>query len=170
MQPTDNDSCDSSRNRRFTSTLTRNITSGPLKTKMNVEVNEGQDQRLAAVTVRENATVSEADKTMRNQHDRCSMSHLQQAEQLATPVMQGGGIDTTVVNKHDIDECCVTNKRVCSKQDSRQTSNQWLSNTFSMITSGILGKSKNATGKDSKENVEANSTKLIFKPEFNFFL
>ena len=50
-------------------------------------------------------------------------------------------------------------------------SNQWLSNTFSMITSGILGKSKGVAGKDSKENVDANSNaKLIFKPEFNFFL
>ena len=40
-----------------------------------------------------------------------------------------------------------------------------------MITSGILGKSKNTKGKDSKENVEANiNTKLVFKPEFNFFL
>ena len=83
--------------------------------------------------------------------DRCSMSGIQQAEQLATPVIQGGSIDTTVVNKHDIDECCVTNKCKCSKQHSRQMSNQWLSNTFSMITSGILGKSKNTKGKDFTE-------------------
>ena len=102
---------------------------------------------------------------------RCSMSGMQQAEQLATPVRKGGSIDTTVVNKHDIDGCCVTNKCKCSKQNSRQMSNQWLSNTFSMITSGILGKNKIATGREYKENVDANgNTKLVFKPEFNFFL
>ena len=103
--------------------------------------------------------------------DRCFMSDLQQREQPVTPVVQGGCIDTTVVNKHDIDGCCVTNKCECSKQDSRQMSNQWLSSTFSMITSGILGKGKNAKGKDFTENVDANSNaKLVFKPEFNFFL
>ena len=107
----------------------------------------------------------------KSRNGRCSMSGMQQAEQLATPVIQGGGIDTTVVNKHDTDECCVTNKCKCSKQNSRQMSNQWLSNTFSMITSGILGNSTKLKGKDFTENVDANSNaKLIFKPEFNFFL
>ena len=51
-------------------------------------------------------------------------------------------------------------------------SNQWLSNTFSMITSGILGKSKLeiVKGEDITENVDTNNkTKLVFKPEFNFF-
>ena len=106
-----------------------------------------------------------------SQDDRCFMSDLQQQEQPVTPVVQGGCIDTTVVNKHDIDGCCVTNKCECSKQDSRQMSNKWLSSTFSMITSGILGKGKNAKGKDFTENVDANSNaKLVFKPEFNFFL
>ena len=103
--------------------------------------------------------------------DRCFMSDLQQREQPVTPVVQGGCIGTTVVNKHDIDGCCVTNKCECSKQDSRQMSNQWLSSTFSMITSGILGKGKNTKAKDFTENVDANSNaKLVFKLEFNFFL
>ena len=79
--------------------------------------------------------------------------------------------DEISTNRDDRCGCCVTNKCERSKQNSRQMSNQWLSNTFSMITSGILGKSKIAAGKDSKENVDANSnTKLVFKPEFNFFL
>ena len=86
-------------------------------------------------------------------------------------MIQSGSIDTTRVNKRNIDGCCVTNKCERSKQDPKQMSNQWLSNTFSMITSGILGKSKTAKGKDVTENVDANSnTKLVFKPEFNFFL
>ena len=54
----------------------------------------------------------------RSRNARCSMSGMQQAEQLATPVIQGGGIDTTVVNKHNIDGCCVTNKCKCFKQNS----------------------------------------------------
>ena len=50
-------------------------------------------------------------------------------------------------------------------------SNQWLSNTFSMITSGILGKSKKVKGRVITENVDASgNAKLVFKPEFNFFL
>ena len=84
----------------------------------------------------------------KSRDDRCSMSGMQQAEQLVTPVVQGGGIDTTVVNKHDIDGCCVTNKcKGILNKIPRQMSNQWLSNTFSTITSGILGKSKNEKGK-----------------------
>ena len=127
VQPADNDSRDLSQNRRFTSTLTMNITSGPPKTKMDVAAKEGQDGELTTVAVRENPTVSEADETSRNRHDRCSMSYLQQAEQLATPVMQGGGIDTTVVNKHDIDGCCVTNKCVVlNKIPDKQVINGYL--------------------------------------------
>ena len=170
-QPLNIDSSDSSQNRRFTSTLTMNITSGSPKLEIDVAGTEDQDLELATVAVRENSTVSEANETSTSRDDRCSISGIQQAEQLATPVIKGGGIDTTVVNKHDIDGCCVTNKCECSKQNSRQMSNQWLSNTFSMITSGILGKSKNPKGKDFTESADANSNaKLIFKPEFNFFL
>ena len=95
----------------------------------------------------------------------------QEVYQPFTPVQQLKHIDATVVNKHDIDKCCVTNKCEYSKQDSTQMSNQWLSNTFSMITSGILGKSKKVKGKVTTENVDASgNAKLVFKPEFNFFL
>ena len=103
--------------------------------------------------------------------NRCSVSNLRQLEQPVTPVIQSGCIEPTMVNTQDIDECLVTNKCECPEQDSKQMSNQWLSNTFSMITSGILGKSKTKTGKEVTENVDTDSkTKLVFKPEFNFFL
>ena len=165
----DSDSSDSSQNRTFRSTLTMNLTPRPLRAEVDVTDMAAQDHKITKKSWRE--TMSDVSKSSTSRNDRCSMSYQQQAEQLATPVMQGGCIDTTVVNKHDVDGCCVTNKCNCFEQDSRQMSNQWLSNTFSMITSGILGKSKTAAGKDSKENVDANSnTKLVFKPEFNFFL
>ena len=41
--------------------------------------------------------------------NRCSMSSLQWTEQLVTPVSSDGSIDTTVVNRQDVDECSVTN-------------------------------------------------------------
>ena len=143
-----------------------------------VQFGDGMDDKSRSREVREedfrgnqHTTTSMVSDESKSRDDRCSMSGMQQAERLVTPVIQGGIVDTTVVNKHEIDGCCVTYKCKCSKQNSRQMSNQWLSNTFSMITSGILGKSKNAKGKDFTENVDANSSaKLVFKPEFNFFL
>ena len=102
---------------------------------------------------------------------RCPMSNPQQPEQPVTPVIQSGCIEPIRVNIHDIDECLVTNKCEHSKQDSKQMSKQWLSNTFSMITSGILGRSKIKTGVEVMENVDTVSkTKLVFKPEFHFDL
>ena len=99
------------------------------------------------------------------------MSADQQMQQPVTPVVQSESVGSTVVNIQDVDECLVTNKNTNVKYDSISTSNQWLSSTFSIITSGILGKGKNAKGKDFTENVDANSNaKLVFKPEFNFFL
>ena len=102
---------------------------------------------------------------------RCSMSNPQQPKQLVTPVIESGSIAPRMVNIDDVDKCLVTNKHANVKQDTNSMSNQWLSNTFSMIISGILGKSKSKTGKEITENVDTNSkAKLIFKPEFNFFL
>ena len=101
--------------------------------------------------------------------NRCSVSNLQQPEQPVTPVIQSGSIDTTVVNKQDIDECRVTNKYTNGKQDSIPVSNQWLSNAFSKITFGIWDKSKIKTGEEVMENVNTNSkTKPTLTPEFNF--
>ena len=93
---------------------------------------------------------------------RCSMSNLQQREQPVTPVIQSECVESTRVNIRNIDECPVTNKCECSKQGSKQMSKQWLSNTFSIITSGFLGKSKVKTREEVMENVDTT--------EFNFFL
>ena len=99
------------------------------------------------------------------------MSVYQQMQQPVTPVVESGCIGPTVVNMHDINGCLATNRQTNVKQDSISTSNQWLSNTFSMITSGILGKSKTKMGEEVMENVDTNSkTKLVSKPRFNFFL
>ena len=76
-----------------------------------LERKSGQGNYVTTDAVEENSTVSyEADETSTSRDDRCSMSYSQQAEQLATPVIQGGCIDTTVVNKHDID------RMLCNKQ------------------------------------------------------
>ena len=97
----------------------------------------------------------------------CSMSDPQWPEQLVTPVPQGGSIDTTVVNKQDVDERWVTNKHTNAKQDSILVPNKWLSGTFSKIAFSVRGKSK--TGEEILENVHDNS-KLTLTPEFNFSL
>ena len=97
------------------------------------------------------------------------MSTDQQMQQLVTLVIQSGSIDTTVVNKQDVDKCLVTNKHTNVKQDSISMNNQWLSNAFSKITFGIWDKNKIKTGVEVTENVNTNSkTKLTFTPEFNF--
>ena len=116
-------------------------------------------------------TECELSDESRSQYDRCSMSVYQQRQQPVTPVVESGSIGPTVVNMHDVDKHLATNKQTNVKQDSISTSNQWLSNTFSVITSGILGKSKSKIGKEVMENVNTNTkTNLVFKPEFNFFL
>ena len=102
---------------------------------------------------------------------RCSMSADKRMQQPVTPVVQSESVGSTVVNIQDVDECLVTNKHANVKHDSLSTNSKWLSSTFSMITSGILGTNQAKTGEDFTENVDANSNaKLVFKPEFNFFL
>ena len=151
---TDSDSNDSSQTRTFRSTLTMNIASRHPETKVDVA-----DIEEHAVAPSENST---------SRGDRCSTSTHQRIQQLVTPVQELEHIEPTRVNIHDIDECCVTNK-----SDSKQMSNQWFSNTFSRIASGILGKSKVAVtnGEVITENVDTISKpQLVFKPEFNFTL
>ena len=97
------------------------------------------------------------------------MSNPQWTEQPVTPVMQGGYVDATMVNKQDVDECWVTNKHTNVKQKSISVSNKWLSGTFSKITFGVWGKSKEGEG--TMENVYANSKPVLtFRPEFDFSL
>ena len=112
-------------------------------------------------------TVYDYNDKSRSRSDRCSMSRAreQEAQHLLTSV------ESTVVNKQDIDKCPETNKPGLAKQGSSKTSNKWLSNTFSRLTSSVLGKNK--VGKDFEfmENSNANNSQnVLFKPQFNFFL
>ena len=91
------------------------------------------------------------------------MSADQQMQQPVTPVVQSESVGSTVVNIQDVDECLVTNKHTNVKHDSISTSNKWLSSTFSIITSGILGKNKAKTGKDFTESVNTNSKTMVFE-------
>ena len=117
------------------------------------------------------STDCESGEKSRSRQARCSMSVYQQTQQPVTPVIESGSIAPIAVNIDDVDKCLVTNKHANVKQDTTSMSNQWLSNTFSMITSGILGKSKSKTGVEVMENVDTVSkTKLVFKPEFHFDL
>ena len=101
--------------------------------------------------------------------NRCSMSSLQWTEQLVTPVSSDESIDTTVVNRQDVDECSVTNKHTNVKQDSISVSNKWLSGTFSKIAFSVWGKSKTGEEILELENVR-DKPKLTLTPEFNFSL
>ena len=167
----DIDTNDTLRNRRHRSTLAviYDSTQKVLKKRNDVVdvTKQGNVERLWTSS----SMKSKLSEESKSRQDRCSMSTYQQMQQPVTPVVENGGIEPTMVNTQDIDECLVTNKCEHSKQDSKQMSKQWLSNTFSMITSGILGKSKIKMGEEVRENVDTiNKTKLVFKPEFNFFL
>ena len=167
----DIDTNDTSRNRIYKSTLGVMYDSMQEPLKMIDDGTDVAEQGNVEQLWTPRSTECESDEESRSRQDRCSMSAYQQMQQPVTPVVDSGSIGPTVVNIHDIDKCLVTNKHTNVKQDSISMSNQWLSNTFSMITSGILGKSKIKTGKEVTENVDTNSkTKLVFKPEFNFFL
>ena len=129
-----------------------------------------QDQERTKEPGMEKSTMPDPSDSSTSRDDRCSMSGYQKIQQLVTPVQGPEDVEPTRVNVHDIDECLVTNKHTKGKQDSTPVSNKWLSSTFSIITSGILGKSKSKTGMEITENVDTNSKTMVFKPEFNFFL
>ena len=167
----DIDTNDRSRNRTYKPTLAviYDSTQKPLKTRNDIAdvAEQGKVEKLWTSS----SMKSELSDELRSRQDRCSMSTYKQMQQPVTPVLESGCIEPTRVNIHDIDECLVTNKCECSKQDSKHMSKQWLSNTFSIFTSSAWGKSKSKTGEEITENVNTNrKTNHIFKPEFNFFL
>ena len=167
----DTDTSDESRSRLQSSPLETTRNSGQERFKVTDGGTEMTEQGDVDQTWNPGQTVRDLDEESRSRQARCSMSADQQMQQPVTPVVQSESIGSTVVNIQDVDECLVTNKHTNVKHDSISTSNKWLSSTFSTITSGILGKNKAKTGKDFMENVDANSNaKLVFKPEFNFFL
>ena len=91
----------------------------------------------------------------------------QDAHELTTPVSQNIDVEPITVNMHDNNKCLVTNKRMVTKQQSIQMSNQWLSSAFSMFTSSILR--GNSRVKMDNINVESNSIPTL-NSDFNFFL
>ena len=144
--------------------------SGQERFKVTDEDTEVTEQEGVEQTWNPGQTVCNPDEKSRSRQARCSMSADQQMQQPVTSVVQSESVGSTVVNIQDVDECLVTNKHTNVKHDSISTSNKWLSSTFSIITSGILGKSKSKTGMEITENVDTNSKAMVFKPEFNFFL
>ena len=167
----DSDSSDESRSRLQSSPLETTCNSGQERFKVTDEGTEMTKQGDVDQTWNPGQTVRDFDEESRSRQARCSMSADQRMQQPVTPVVQNESVGSTVVNIQDVDECLVTNKHTNVKHDSISTSNKWLSSTFSIITSGILGTNQAKMGEDSTENVDANSNaKLVFKPEFNFFL
>ena len=167
----DIDTSDESMSRLQSSPLETTCNSGQERFKVTDEGTEMTKQGDVDQTWNPGQTVRDFDEESRSRQARCSMSADQRMQQPVTPVVQSESVGSTVVNIQDVDECLVTNKHTNVKHDSISTSNKWLSSTFSIITSGILGTNQAKTGEDSTENVDANSNaKLVFKPEFNFFL
>ena len=91
----------------------------------------------------------------------------QDAHQPTKPLSQNIDVEPITVNMRDNNKCLVTNKRMVTKQQSIQMSNQWLSSAFSMFTSSILR--GNSRVKMDNINVESNSIPTL-NSDFNFFL
>ena len=91
----------------------------------------------------------------------------QDAHQPTKPVSQNIDVEPITVNMRDNNKCLVTNKRMVTKQQSIQMSNQWLSSAFSMFTSSILR--GNSRVNMDNINVESNSIPTL-NSDFNFFL
>ena len=161
------DSSDESKSRFNVKSLEADGTS--MKTVVaGLQIQTDGDSNDASQNRKLRSTTSDLSENSTSREDSCSMSTLQKVHQPVTPVQELKHIEPTRVNTYDIDECLVTNK-----SNSKQMSNQWLSNTFSRIASGILGKSKvETTNREvTTENVDTTSKlQLVFKPEFDFTL
>ena len=165
----DIDTGDTSRSQVYKSTLNVTFNSGQELFKVTDDGTEITEQEGVEQIWNSGQTVCDPDEESKGRQARCSVSIYQQMQQPVAPVIQNGSSGTTLVNKQDVDKCMVINKHTNDKQDSISMSNQWLSSTFSIITSGILGKNKTKTGVEVTENVNTNTkTKLNSTPEFNF--
>ena len=151
------------------------------KNRMQAEATDSlsEENRKSQHTESTNAEVLQPSRSVMNnfsdesrcQNNSCPSSTDQHAQQLVTSVLQNRCIEPTVANSCGIDKCLATNKHELTKQHSTQTSNQWLSKTFSRFTSSVLGKTKNKTGEEFVGNINPNSnSNITIKPEFNFFL
>ena len=158
-----NDNVDESRSRK----------TGPLHTDKGMDGHcksaDSTTNPIARLEEDTNSSIGMVTDGSMSRGNRCSISDPQWPGQLVTPVPQGESIDTTVINKQDVDECWVTNKHTSVKQDSILVSNKWFSGTFSKIAFSVWGKSKTGEEILEMENVHDKS-KLTLTPEFNFSL
>ena len=148
-------------------------TSGNRQRKQKYRVSNGPGgnkeirQGIALPTVNTPTLNTDSSEESGRQSNSCYISADQDAHQLTTPVSQNIDVEPITVNMHDNNKCLVTNKRMVTKQQSIQMSNQWLSSAFSMFTSSILR--GNSRVKMDNINVESNSIPTL-NSDFNFFL
>ena len=148
-------------------------TSGNRRRKQKYRVSNGPGgnkeirQGIGLLTVNTPTLNTDSSEESGRRSNSCYISADQDAHQLTTPVSQNIDVEPITVNMHDNNKCLVTNKRMVTKQQSIQMSNQWLSSTFSMFTSSILR--GNSRVKMDNINVESNSIPTL-NSDFNFFL
>ena len=148
-------------------------TSGNRRRKQKYRVSNGPGgnkeirQGIGLLTVNMPTLNTDSSEESGRRSNSCYISADQDAHQLTTPVSQNIDVEPITVNMHDNNKCLVTNKRLVTKQQSIQMSNQWLSSAFSMFTSSILR--GNSRVKMDNINVESNSIPTL-NSDFNFFL
>ena len=148
-------------------------TSGNRQRKQKYRVSNGPGgnkeirQGIGLLTVNTPTLNTDSSEESGRRSNSCYISADQDAHQLTTPVSQNIDVEPITVNMHDNNKCLVTNKRMVTKQQSIQMSNQWLSSAFSMFTSSILR--GNSRVKMDNINVESNSIPTL-NSDFNFFL
>ena len=148
-------------------------TSGNRRRKQKYRVSNGPGgnkeirQGIGLLTVNTPTLNTDSSEESGRRSNSCYISADQDAHQLTTPVSQNIDVEPITVNMHDNNKCLVTNKRMVTKQQSIQISNQWLSSAFSMFTSSILR--GNSRVKMDNINVESNSIPTL-NSDFNFFL
>ena len=148
-------------------------TSGNRQRKQKYRVSNGPGgnkeirQGIGLLTVNTPTLNTDSSEESGRRSNSCYISADQDAHQLTTPVSQNIDVEPIMVNMHDNNKCLVTNKRMVTKQQSIQMSNQWLSSAFSMFTSSILW--GNSRVKMDNINVESNSIPTL-NSDFNFFL
>ena len=145
-------------------------TSGNRQRKQKYRVSNGPGgnkeirQGIGLLTVNTPTLNTDSSEESGRRSNSCYISADQDAHQMTKPVSQNIDVEPITVNMH---KCLVTNKRMVTKQQSIQMSNQWLSSAFSMFTSSILR--GNSRVKMDNINVESNSIPTL-NSDFNFFL
>ena len=129
----------------------------------NKEIRQG----IGLLTVNPPTLNTDSSEESGRRSNSCYISADQDAHHLTKPVSQNIDVEPITVNLHDNNKCLVGNKRMVTKQQCIQMSNQWLSSAFSMFTSSILRGNSRVMRDDI--NVESNSIPTP-NSDFNFFL